>query len=486
MAPVSTEPNPYIESPSGLVVTPSESAASHLLYRQLSKAPLMPTFCKGSYIYLEDGRKILDACGGAAVISIGHGDHRVISALLSQMQTVNYVHSGAWNNSPAEELSSILCISAGMAKCMFTNGGSEAVESAIKLARQYHVEKGDLGRSHFIGRKLSYHGNTLGSIAIGHSLSRKKIYDPMLPTDVFHHVSPCYAYRYKLHDESDEEYVERLGQELEDKIEEVGSEKVAGFIYEPVVGATTGCVPFVPGYIRGMRKACNKYGVLMISDEIMCGMGRTGKTHAWQWDGEGEEARPDIQVVGKGLTGGYAPCAAVMASDKVVKALSDGTGAFNNGFTYQSWTIGARAGVEVQKIVQDEGLTDVCLQRGNYLRSALLRELTDSPYIGDIRGLGLFQGVEFVLDRKSKKTFPKNFPMGFLVGEEMLQRGVSIYPGAKGTADGIDGDHILISPPYNVTEEELDMIASALRLSIEIVVDSFTQGKGRSSATYSV
>jgi adenosylmethionine-8-amino-7-oxononanoate aminotransferase len=244
--------------------------SSSILHRQLAEVPKMPARCKGNYIYPTTGRPILDACGGAAVVSIGHGNEQVIEELVQQLREVNYVHSAVWTNSAAEELGDILTKSSGMARCVLTTGGSEALESAIKLARQYHVEKGEPQRTCFIGRKLSYHGNTLGALALADNRGRKKMHMPMIAIDAFHHVSPCYAYRYKLTpEESDEEYVERLGQEVEDKIKEIGVDRVAAFAFEPLVGATTGCVPYVPGYIRKMRQVCNKYGVLLISDEIM-------------------------------------------------------------------------------------------------------------------------------------------------------------------------------------------------------------------------
>lgn len=479
MAPVPTE----LASNGKKMIAPSSS----LLHRQLAEVPLMPARCKGNYLYPTKGEPVLDACGGAAVISIGHGDERVIEEINQQMRTVNYVHSGVWTNTAAEELASILCKSSGMSRCILTSGGSEALESAIKLARQHHVEKGESQRICFIARKLSYHGNTLGVLALGSHLSRKTLHLPMISADAFHHVSPCYAYRYKTSpNESDKDYVERLGKELEDKIKEVGENKVAAFVFEPVVGATTGCVPFVSGYICKVRQICDKYGVLLICDEIMCGMGRTGKTHAWQWDGLGDEARPDIQAVGKGLTGGYAPCAGVLANSKVVSALSDGTGAFNNGFTYQSWAIGARAGVAVQKIIEDEGLTETCRQRGIYLRSALEKELESCLYVGDIRGMGLFQGVEFVQDRLTKTPFPRDFSIGFLIAAGMLKRGIAIYRGGKGTADGLDGDHILIAPPYTITEKELDRIVVTLRESIESVIATYKEGGHKGTKTFAV
>jgi adenosylmethionine-8-amino-7-oxononanoate aminotransferase len=478
MAPVSTSTTTSDES---------RGETSSVLHRQLSEAPLMPARCKGNYIYPAKGGQVLDACGGAAVVSIGHGNEQVIQELVKQMQTVNYVHSAVWTNSAAEELSTILCESSGMARCMLTSGGSEALESAMKLARQYHVERGDDQRSCFIGRKLSYHGNTLGALALGSNMARKAMHLPMIAIDSFHHVSPCYAYRYKVsQDESYADYVERLGKELEDKIKEIGVDRVAAFVFEPVVGATTGCVPFVPGYIREMRRVCDKYGVLLLSDEIMCGMGRTGKTHAWQWDGQGDEARPDIQAVGKGLTGGYAPAAAVLASFKVVNALSQGSGSFNNGFTYQSWAIGARAGVAVQQIIKEQGLVETCRKRGIYLREVLEKHLSDCPHVGDIRGMGLFWGVEFVQDRETKEPFRSDFPIGFKVTAEMLERGIAIYPGGKGTADGVDGDHILIAPPYTITEEELDLIASELRKSIDVVVDTYRRGGHLTTKTFTV
>ncbi|PWN52013.1 aminotransferase, class III [Violaceomyces palustris] len=437
---------------------------SRVLHRVLGLDNFEAVKAKGSYIFASTGEKLLDACGGAAVVSIGHCDQRVIDALLDQMTTVNYCHSGMWKNQPSEQLAKILCESAGMDLCLFANGGTEAVESALKLARQHFVESSQPERVHFIGRHQSYHGNSIGCLAAGGHTARRGPFIPLLPHTSFHKVSPCNAYRYKHDQESDQAYVSRLKQELEDKFNELGGETVAAFIAEPVVGATTGCVPAVPGYFKAMREVCDKFGALMIFDEVMCGMGRTGRMHAWEW----EDIHPDIQVIAKGLSGGYAPCSAVLASARVIEPLKRGTSSFNNGFTYQNWAVGARAALEVVRIIEKDNLLENCLEMGRLLEARLKERIGDHRMVGNLRGRGLFWGVEFVSDRGTKEPFDPSLDVGNRVFEEVCKRKVVVYPG-KGTADGVRGDHILIAPPYIITVEEIDLITGALKDGIDAV-----------------
>ncbi|CAF1292881.1 unnamed protein product [Adineta steineri] len=278
------------------------TTSSHVFHRSLVNEPLLAVRAEGNYIYLKDGRKLLDGSGGAAVTNIGHGDKRVIAGILDQLQTVDYVHSGTFSNKTAEELAIELTKDSGMARAIFVSGGSEAIESAIKLARQYHLENKQSERINFIARQQSYHGNTLGALGLCRHTARRA---PFLPyfSSHFHHVSPCFAYHYKLDNESDEDYVNRLADELEAKFQELGPHTVAAFFAETIVGATSGCTPAVPGYFKAMRNVCDRHGALFVLDEIMCGIGRTGKMHAWQW--EDLSSPPDIQVLGKGLGKNY-------------------------------------------------------------------------------------------------------------------------------------------------------------------------------------
>lgn len=387
----------------GTKPTPSETNGhevtdSHVLHRNLNLTLPVVTHAKGSYLYTSSGTRILDGSGGAAVVSVGHAVPEIVDAVSAQISTLPYVSSALFAIQPAEELARRMCRDSGMERAVFLSGGSEAVESAIKLARQYHVERGDAQRTEFIAREASYHGNTIGgespecpespdrfgfdvpfspkltaALALGRHMARREFNEPLLSSH-FHAISPCNAYRYQAPSESDEAYVARLASELEAKIQSLGPSNVAAFFAEPVVGAAAGCVPFVPGYLREMKKVCEKYGVLFCLDEIMCGAGRTGRLHAWMNDlpssslperlggegeereGWGEEVRPDIQTLGKGLCGGYAPLSAVLVSRKVCEGLEGGSGAFRNGYTFQSSGTGVAAGLAVYDYMEKHDL----------------------------------------------------------------------------------------------------------------------------------
>ncbi|WVQ85411.1 hypothetical protein IAT38_007576 [Cryptococcus sp. DSM 104549] len=446
-------------------MTQSPASSSSVLHRTLAHEPIFVDHAQGNYLYTESGQKILDACGGAAVISIGHGREDVTNALYDQLQRVSYVHSGAWATRPAEELAQILVEGSGMARAVFYSSGSEAMEAAIKLARQYHVENKQPQRINFIAREQSYHGNTLGGLGVGRHHHRREPYLSLF-SPTFHAVSPCYPYRYKSSGETDEKYVQRLAGELEAKILELGADTVAAFIAETVVGATSGCTPAVPGYFQAMRDVCDKYGVLIVLDEIMCGMGRTGKLHAWEHWG----VQPDIQACGKALSGGYAPVSAVLANQKVIDVMEKGSGAFNNGHTYQSSSLGCRAGVEVQKVMQKEGLVERCRVQGEKLESKLREAFETHQHVGDIRGQGLFWSIELVQDKGSVDPFPASLPLSNKIVDECVANGVVLYPG-KGTADGVVGDHVLIAPPYTVTDEELDLIVEVLKCAVNKTIE---------------
>ena len=408
---------------------------SHVLHRSLHQDPKHAVYAKGNYLYLSNGQKIFDATGGAAVACLGHGDERYVpkgtfhnavfylltprsvqQAVMKQMNSISYCHSLFFATNATEDLANILIETTygEMSRVFIVSSGSEAMESALKLARQYHCEKTppEKERTHFIARKQSYHGTTLGALAAGGHVSRRALFEPMLSTNVSH-VSPCYNYRGRESIiESEETYVRRLEAELEAEFKRIGPEKVAAFIAEPVVGAALGCVPPVPGYFKAVRRVCDKYGALLIFDEIMSGCGRVGPEpteaypkplHAWQDPLIG--VVPDIMTLGKGLGGGYMPVAAVMANHRVIDILYNGSGTFSHGQTYQGHPVACRAAVEVQRIIRDEDMVTNVRAKGALLGRLLKEKLGNYWAVGDIRGKGLFWGIEFVSNQKAKTTF---------------------------------------------------------------------------------
>jgi adenosylmethionine-8-amino-7-oxononanoate aminotransferase len=417
---------------------------------------------------LSDGRQILDASGGAAVACIGHGNKRVAAAIARQVETIDYVHTSFFSNQATEDLASILVghEPGGLSHAFFVSSGSEAMEAALKLARQYHIERGQPQRVHFISRRQSYHGNTLGSLGVSGNVARRGIYEPILPTNCSR-VSPCFAYHDKMDGESDATYVARLAAELIAEFERVGPDKVIAFVAEPVVGATAGCVTAVPGYFQAVRDICDRYGALLILDEVMSGMGRTGTMHAWEQEG----ICPDLQTIAKGFSGGYQPIAALLVSRKVVGALGSGSGAFVHGHTYQAHPVACAAALEVQRIIHEEQLVQRAAKLGRYLEDCLRASFADHPFVGDIRGRGLFWALEFVRDRATKAPFDPGFKLNWLVKDAGLERGVCVYP-TGGTIDGISGDHIIIAPPYNASEEQIEAIVGRLRQAVDDVLIS--------------
>ena len=339
------------------------------------------------------------------------------------------------------------------------------MDAALKLARQYFFEKGEMGRSWLVARKQSYHGVTVGAMSVSSNLPRKVPYEPLLLKNVSH-VSPAYAYQYKFDGETDAEYVARLAAELSAEFERLGPENVIAFIAEPIVGATTGCVPAPPGYFRAVRDICNRHGILLILDEVMCGMGRTGSQFAFEQEGEG--VVPDIMTMGKGLGGGYAPIAGVLVNKKVVDVLRAGTGGFNHAQTYQAHAVSCATALAVQKIVQRDGLIERCKRKGFVLEDLLRKTMGDKKYVGDIRGRGLFWGIEFVRDKACRDAFEPALEVGVRVQKKALELGVAVYPGIA-TIDGVKGDHILLAPPYTVTQEELEMVVNIVEKAYDLI-----------------
>lgn len=446
--------------------------ASSVLHRSLHDEPLLVVSTKGQYLNLSTGHKVFDACGGAAVSCIGHGDPRVISAITTQLETVDYIHSGHYTTSSVEQLGElILRDQSTFTHALFVSSGSEAVESTLKLCRQYYIElEGkDTQRTQFISRRQSYHGTTLGALSVGGHTFRRALFEPLLEHNHIHQMSPCYAYRYQCG--SEEEYTDALIQELTDTIEKVGPAKVAAFIFEPVVGAALACVPATKGYITRVREVCNKYGILMVCDEVMCGMGRCTdghSLHAWKSiNPELPESQiaPDIQTAGKGLGGGYIPIAAVIISKKVADVLKSGSGSFMNGFTYQAHPVSCAASLAVQTVIKEDNLLLNAAHLGKLLERMLLDKVSPLPHVGNIRGAGLFWGVEFVRDKTSKEAFEK-LGAAAAIAKVAFDGGVQVYV-CEGIADGTIGDAILLSPAYNCKEDDIKMIVDVVVLAIK-------------------
>ncbi|WP_423381574.1 aspartate aminotransferase family protein [Burkholderia sp. LMG 32019] len=419
----------------------------------------LPVAVAGDCIEIIDstGKRYIDACGGAAVSCLGHSNQRVIDAIKRQAQQLAYAHTSFFTTDVAEELADRLveAAPAGLEHVYFVSGGSEAVEAALKLARQYFVEKGEPQRRHFIARRQSYHGNTLGALAIGGNAWRREPFLPLLIEA--HHVSPCFAYRDQQAGETDEAYAQRLADELEQKIVELGADNVAAFVAETVVGATAGAVPPVRTYLEKIRAVCDKYGVLLILDEIMSGMGRTGYLYACDEDG----VAPDLLTIAKGLGAGYQPIGATLVSDRIYRTIVDGSGFFQHGHTYLGHATACAAALEVQRVIAEEKLLDNVKARGEQLRASLREHYGAHPHIGDVRGRGLFVGVELVRDRDSKATFDPALKLHASVKREAMQRGLMVYP-MGGTIDGVHGDHILVAPPFICTAQQIDTIVERL------------------------
>jgi hypothetical protein len=435
---------------------------SYVFHRMPHKSLPVAVAGEGIEVIDSSGKRYIDASGGAAVSCLGHSHQRVIDAIERQARQLAYAHTSFFTTEAAEALAERLvkAAPAGIGHAYFVSGGSEAIEAALKLARQYFVEIGEPERKHFIARRQSYHGNTLGALAIGGNAWRREPFLPLLIEA--HHVSPCYAYRDRLPDESDEAYAQRLADELERKILELGPHTVAAFVAETVVGATLGAVPPVAGYFSKIRAVCDKYGVLLILDEVMCGMGRTGHLYACEEEG----VAPDLLTIAKGLGAGYQPIGATLAHDRIYDAIVSGSGFFQHGHTYMAHATACAAALEVQRVIEEEQLLSNVQARGDQLRSALRDWLGEHPHVGDIRGRGLFVGVELVRDRASKTPFEPSRKLHAAIKQEAMARGLMVYP-MGGTIDGNLGDHVLLAPPFICTPTDIDRIVERLRDAIE-------------------
>jgi adenosylmethionine-8-amino-7-oxononanoate aminotransferase len=419
----------------------------------------------GPYVIDRDGKRYLDACCGAAVSCLGHSDREVIAAIKAQLDQLPFAHTSFFTNQPMEELADELIRNApaGIERAYFCSGGSEAVEAALKLARQYYVEIGQPQRSHVIARGQSYHGNTLGALAAGGNLWRRKQFQPLL-VDVSH-VSPCYAYRGKQPGESDVAYGERLVHELEQEMQRLGPDNVIAFVAETVGGATLGCVTPVPGYFTGVREVCDKYGVLLILDEVMCGMGRCGTLYAC----EQENVVPDLVCIGKGLGAGYQPIGALLASARIYDAVIGGSGFFQHGHTYTGHATACAGALAVQRAVKNRGLLTKVRERGAGLEARLRARFGEHPHVGEIRGRGLFWALELVQERANKQPFDPKRRINSRLKLGAMKNGLMCYT-MGGTLDGVAGDHVMLAPPFITSEAQLDEIVDKLAHSIDEVI----------------
>ncbi len=438
---------------------------SQVFHRHLHQTPPLAVSGKGVYLTDIEGRQYIDASGGAAVSCLGHSHPDVLAAMHAQIDRLAYAHTSFFSTQVAEDLATQLIRNspAGMSHVYFVSGGSEAMEAAMKMARQYFVETGQPQRRHFIARRQSYHGNTLGALAIGGNQWRREPFAPILiPTT---HVSPCYPYREQRETETAEQYGQRLAAELDAAIVDLGSDQVIAFVAETIGGATAGVLTPVPGYFQAVREVCDRHGVLLILDEVMCGMGRSGTLHAC----EQEDVVPDIMAVAKGLGGGYQPIGAVLVQHKLVAAMSSGSGFFQHGHTYLGHAVACAAALAVQQVIERDGLLAQVRTRGDELQAMLRTAFGAHPHVGDIRGRGLFWGVELVQDRAEKRPFPPQIRLHARIKKEAFARGLMVYP-MGGTVDGWYGDHVLLAPPFIASAAELAVIVERLHAGIDAAI----------------
>jgi len=440
---------------------------TRILHRSI--AHRYPVAARGEGIYLWDttGRSYIDASGGAAVSCLGHGHPEVLAAMHAQLDKLAYAHTSFFTTEAAEDLAHDLIEHApsAISHVYFVSGGSEAIEAALKLARQYFVEIGEPERRHFIARRQSYHGNTLGALAVGGNAWRRKQFAPLLIDT--HHVSPCWEYRGRQADETARDYGERLARELEAKIAELGPKTVVAFIAETVGGATAGCIPPVEGYFEQVRELCNRHGILLILDEVMCGMGRTGTLYACEQEG----IAPDLVAIAKGLGGGFAPIGAVLVRGTIFEAFARGSGLFQHGHTYLGHPLACSGALAVQRVIRRDNLLANVRRQGEHLRRRLDERFGNHHHVGDVRGRGLFQAIELVIDRTSKTTFDPEHKLNARIKSQAMARGLLVYP-MGGTVDGFHGDHVMVAPPFIAKASDIDTIVDCLGEAVDAAIAS--------------
>lgn len=437
------------------------------LFARVSNAGPLPVAARGDgpYIIDRDGKRYLDGSGGAAVSCLGHSDESVRAAIHAQIDAIAFAHTGFFTSEPAEALADRLIDLAppGIDRVYLVSGGSEAVETALKMARQYFLEIGQPERRHVIARRQSYHGNTLGALATGGNMARRGQFAPLLIGTT--HISPCYAYRDQRDDETLEAYGRRVADELEVQILSLGAETVMAFVAEPVVGATAGAVPPAPGYFKRIRDICDRHGVLLVLDEVMCGMGRTGTLFACEQEG----ISPDIVTIAKGLGAGYQPVGATLCTGRIHDAIALGSGSFQHGHTYIGHPTAAAASLAVLAAIVERDLLANVQTMGAKLQAALEARLGQHRHVGDIRGRGLFRGVEFVADRETKSAFAPDRKVAARLKKAAMAEGLICYPMA-GTIDGKSGDHVLLAPPFIIDDSHVDELVTKLGAAIDTAV----------------
>ena len=438
---------------------------TQIIHRNAMRTPPTAVRGQGVYVFDENNRSYLDACGGAAVSCLGYNHPAPIEAIQKQAENLAYIHSGFFTSQVAEDLAERLVelTPAPLNHVVFLSGGSEAMETAFKLGRQYFVERGEPCRQYFISRQQSFHGNTLGALSVGNNAGRRKPYQPILKPP--HSISPCYPYRYQRNDESAAEYGLRVANELETKIIELGPDNVIGFVAETVGGATAGVLPPVPGYLKRIREICDTYGILLILDEVMCGTGRTGDFLSCMHDA----IVPDMVVLAKGLGAGYQPIAATICSDQIFDAVHGGSGALMHGHTYMGHAIACAASLAVLNTIESENLLQNVQTQGNDLINKLRNQLTTHPHVGDVRGRGLFIGIEFVADKTTKTPFDPKHRFHAVLKRISERNGLMCYTGG-GTIDGTDGDHVLLAPAFIIDEPIVNEIVDKMCQSIDDTV----------------
>jgi adenosylmethionine-8-amino-7-oxononanoate aminotransferase len=435
---------------------------THVLHRSIAHNYPTAVSANGITIRDQNGKEYIDFSGGAAVSCVGHSHPDVLAAMRTQLDKLEYAHTSFFTSQAGEELADDLIAHApkGLGHVFYVSGGSEAIEAALKMARQYFVEIGQPQRRYLIARRQSYHGITAGALAVGGRERQRAPFAPLLIET--HHVSPVYEYREKLPNETPEAYGERLAQELEAKIEELGGENVIAFTAETVVGATLGAVPPVPGYFKRVREICDRHGILLILDEVMCGMGRTGTLYACEQD----DIVPDMIAIAKGLGGGYMPIGALLLHDRLFKAIAEGSGAFSHSHTYTGHPLACAAALAVQKVIRRNDLLANVRKQGSYLMRRLQERFGNHPFVGDVRGRGLFQGVEIVADRATKEAFDPARKVHARIKQEAMNRGLMVYP-MGGTVDGVRGDHVLLAPPFIIDNAAIDTVVERLGDAID-------------------
>jgi len=427
-----------------------------------------PVAVSGSGVYLTDinGKQYLDASGGAAVSCLGHGDAEIIDAIKAQIDRMEFAHTGFFTSEAAESIADLLIEHApeGIDRVYLVSGGSEAMEAAIKLARQYFLEVGKPSKHKVIARLQSYHGNTLGALATGGNMWRREPFSPLMIDTT--HISPCYQYRGQGENESEYDYGQRVANELETEILRLGADQVMAFVAEPVVGATMGAVPAVEGYFKRIREICDEHNVLLILDEVMCGMGRTGSLFAC----EQEAVAPDILAIAKGLGAGYQPIGAMLCSAAIYRAIEEGSGFFQHGHTYLGHPVACAAANAVVSAILNRDLISRVQSQGAKVKQALIEQFGGHANVGDIRGRGLFLGMEFVQDRDSKQPFDPALGINKAFKKTAFENGLICYP-MGGTIDGKQGDHVLLAPPFILDDNHIDELISKLDKTLTQVLD---------------